>query len=154
MLHQFLVSTSERYRLKLYILGRSFDLGTRFLLQSTERVVRGEPESEREWEQMQAIRHDFQPLTDESLEGLKQPPDVAGRRAARRPPRSVSAARLSSAWAWVDRSRSTRSISGRWPGVPCVSRTTPTPGAIHSTGFVPAGPQRAAQRAEGPRGDA
>ena len=72
VLHQFLVSTSERFRLKMYILGRSFDLGTRFLLQSTQRIVKNEPESEREWEQVRAIRDDFQALTDESLEGLKQ----------------------------------------------------------------------------------
>jgi hypothetical protein len=72
VLHQFLVSTSERFRLKMYILGRSFDLGTRFLLQSTQRIVKGEPQSEQEWEQVRAIRDDFQTLTDESLEGLKQ----------------------------------------------------------------------------------
>jgi hypothetical protein len=71
VLHQFLVSTSERYRLKLYILGRSFALGTRFLLESTERIVRGEPEAEREWDQIQAIRHDFQNLTDQSLDSLR-----------------------------------------------------------------------------------
>ncbi len=71
VLHQFLVSTSERYRLKLYILGRSFALGTRFLLESTGRVVRGEPEADREWDQIQAIRHDFQNLTDESLDSLR-----------------------------------------------------------------------------------
>jgi hypothetical protein len=71
VLHQFLVSTSERYRLKLYILGRSFALGTRFLLDSTERIVRGEPEADREWDQIQAIRHDFQNLTDESLDSLR-----------------------------------------------------------------------------------
>ena len=72
VLHQFLVSTAERFRLKMYILGRSFDVGTRFLLQSTKRIVEGEPEGEREWEQVRAIRDDFQTLTDESLEGLKQ----------------------------------------------------------------------------------
>ncbi len=71
VLHQFLVSTSERYRLKLYILGRSFALGTRFLLESTERIVRGEPEAEREWDQIQAIRHDFQNLTGESMDSLR-----------------------------------------------------------------------------------
>jgi hypothetical protein len=71
VLHQFLVSTSERYRLRVYILGRSFALGTRFLLESTQRIANNEPESEREWDQVQAIRHDFQTLTDESLESLK-----------------------------------------------------------------------------------
>ena len=72
VLHQFLVSTAERFRLKMYILGRSFDVGSRFLLQSTQRIVRNEPEVQREWEQVRAIRDDFQTLTDESLEGLRQ----------------------------------------------------------------------------------
>jgi hypothetical protein len=71
LLHQFLVSTSERYRLRIYILGRSFALGTKFLLDSTDRIVKGEPETGRDWDQIQAIRHDFQALTNESLDSLK-----------------------------------------------------------------------------------
>jgi hypothetical protein len=71
LLHQFLVSTAERYRLRVYILGRSFALGARFLLESTQRIVRKEPEAEREWNQIQAIRQDFQTLTTESLDSLK-----------------------------------------------------------------------------------
>jgi hypothetical protein len=71
LLHQFLVSSAERYRLRIYILGRSFAVGTRFLLGSTKRIVSGEPEAQREWEQIQSIRHDFQALTEESLESLR-----------------------------------------------------------------------------------
>lgn len=71
LLHQFLVSTAERYRLRIYILGQSFGLATRFLLQSTERIVRNEPAAEQEWEQIQAIRSDFQTLTDQSLDSLR-----------------------------------------------------------------------------------
>ena len=71
LLHQFLVSTAERYRLKLYILGRSFAVGSRYLLESTQRILRNEPEAEREWGQVQSIRQDFQTLTEESLESLK-----------------------------------------------------------------------------------
>jgi hypothetical protein len=71
LLHQFLVSTAERYRLRLYILGQSFGLATRFLLDSTEKIARGAPEADREWEQIQAIRQDFQTLTDESMESLR-----------------------------------------------------------------------------------
>ena len=71
LIHQFLVSTAERYRLKLYILGQSFGLATRFLLDSTQKIARGAPEGERAWEQIQAIREDFQSLTDESLESLR-----------------------------------------------------------------------------------
>src|SRR5262249_9546229 len=155
LLHQFLVSTAERYRLRLYILGRSFALGSRYLLDSTQRIIQGEPEADREWEQIQAIREDFQTLTDESLESLKalltslaaerredvlrrlwpaerrrepEPPELG-----RRPKASLVAllAPQSPFFPAVQR-RSTRSISGRRPGTPCVSRTTPTPGAIHS----------------------
>lgn len=71
LLHQFLVSTAERFRLRVYILGRSFLLATRFLFASTQRIVRGEPEADREWEQIHAIRQDFQTLTDESLASLR-----------------------------------------------------------------------------------
>ncbi len=70
ILHQFLVSTSERFRLRLYIIGRGFALATRFLVRSTERIVKDEPEAEREWRQIDNIRHDFETLTDESLQSL------------------------------------------------------------------------------------
>ena len=55
-LHQFLVSTGERFRLRVYVLGRGFGLATRFLMQSTQRIVQNQPESEREWEQIEALR--------------------------------------------------------------------------------------------------
>lgn len=71
LLHQFLVSTAERFRLRVYILGRSIALATSFLFRSTRRIVDRQPEADREWEQIQAIRQDFQTLTDESLESLR-----------------------------------------------------------------------------------
>ncbi len=69
--HRFMVTTAERYRLRVYILGRSFGLATRFLLDSTKKLVNNEPEADKEWEQIQAVRQDFQTLTDESLESLR-----------------------------------------------------------------------------------
>ena len=71
LLHQFLVSTSERFRLRLYVIGRSFGLATRYLLRSTERIVKNEPEAEKEWRQIESVQHDFQALTAESLESLR-----------------------------------------------------------------------------------
>jgi DNA-binding MarR family transcriptional regulator len=71
LFHNFLVTTAERYRLRVYILGRSFGLATRFLLSSTKRIAGGEPNAEREWEQIELIREDFQTLTEESLESLR-----------------------------------------------------------------------------------
>ena len=71
ILHQFLVSTAERFRLRLYTLGQGFGLATRFLLRSTSRIAEGQGETEREWQQIEAIREDFQTLTDESLRSLE-----------------------------------------------------------------------------------
>jgi hypothetical protein len=71
MLHQFLVSAAERYRLKVYILGRSFGLATRFLLRSIQNLGQASAEADREWDQIEAIRSDLQTLTDESLDSLR-----------------------------------------------------------------------------------
>jgi hypothetical protein len=71
MLHQFLVSASERYRLKVYMLGRSFGLVTRYLLRSIHNLGSAAPDVAREWDQIDAIRADFQTLTDESLDSLR-----------------------------------------------------------------------------------
>lgn len=70
-LHNFLVTASERFRLRVYILGRMVGLATRFLLSSTKRIAEGQANSEKEWEQIQFVREDFQTLTDESLESLR-----------------------------------------------------------------------------------
>jgi hypothetical protein len=71
VLHQFLVSSTERFRLRVYVLGRGFGLATRFLLSSTRRIAEGADDADREWDQIEAIRDDFQTLTDESLESLR-----------------------------------------------------------------------------------
>ena len=71
IIHQFLVSTSERFRLRLYVLGQSFGLATRALLRSTGRILSEEPEAEQEWEQVDAVRQDYDTLTRDSLDTLK-----------------------------------------------------------------------------------
>jgi hypothetical protein len=72
LVHQFLVSTAERFRLRLYILGRGFGIATRYLLDSTQRAIHEGPgpQADREWDQIEAIREDFQTLTNESLSSL------------------------------------------------------------------------------------
>jgi hypothetical protein len=65
------VSASERYRLKVYMLGRSFGLVTRYLLRSIHNLGSAAPDVAREWDQIDAIRADFQTLTDESLDSLR-----------------------------------------------------------------------------------
>jgi hypothetical protein len=55
----------------VYILGQSFGLATRALLRSTKRIAGGEPEAEREWDQVDAVRQDFDTLTRDSLDTLR-----------------------------------------------------------------------------------
>jgi len=71
VLHQFLVTTTERFRLRVYILGRCVGLAVRYMTGSTRRIVENAPDSDREWEQIAAIREDLGTLTDESLASLK-----------------------------------------------------------------------------------
>ncbi len=71
VLHQFLVTTSERFRLRLYILGRCVGLAVRYMLRSTGKIAAGEADVDREWDQIAAIRGDLATLTNESLESLK-----------------------------------------------------------------------------------
>lgn len=71
ILHQFLVSTGERFRLRVYILGQGFGLATRYLLRSTERVLNHRTNAEREWEQINRIQGDLHTLSVESLRSFR-----------------------------------------------------------------------------------
>lgn len=71
VLHQFLVTTSERFRLRLYILGRCVGLAVRYMVRSTQRITSGAKDADKEWDQIDAIRGDLGTLTHESLESLK-----------------------------------------------------------------------------------
>jgi hypothetical protein len=71
LVHAFLVSAGERFRLRAYILGQSFGVALRYLLRSTRRIVGREQASEREWEQIQLVREDLDALTRESLESMR-----------------------------------------------------------------------------------
>jgi len=69
--HHFLVSTSERFRLRVTILGRGFALLSRIALRSTDRIRTGSPDGDSEWQQIEAVRKDLHTLSDESLETFR-----------------------------------------------------------------------------------
>jgi hypothetical protein len=71
VLHQFLVTTAERFRLRLYILGRCVGLAVHYMVRSTGKIAAGGPDVDKEWDQIDAIRGDLGTLTNESLESLK-----------------------------------------------------------------------------------
>jgi hypothetical protein len=67
ILHRFLVSTAERFRFRAYVLARCFAVATRYMWMYTRRL-NARPDLERDWEQVEALRHDFGALTNESVE--------------------------------------------------------------------------------------
>jgi hypothetical protein len=68
--HQFLVSTGERFRIRLYFLARGFSTLVRIVAGARRRVheVRS---PEPEWRQLTAARHDVRSLSDEWLESFR-----------------------------------------------------------------------------------
>jgi len=71
LLHRFLVTTAERFRLRVFILGRGFVVAARFLLKTKQRLDRRQPAPEAAWESVEAVRHDLRTLSKESLESFR-----------------------------------------------------------------------------------
>ena len=66
-----LVSTSERFRLRVYLLGHGYGLAVRYLLRDSERLIRRGSWSAAEWEHIRSIHSDIVTLTEELLGSLR-----------------------------------------------------------------------------------
>jgi hypothetical protein len=71
ILHVFLVSAKERFRLRLFVLSRGFTLVTRWLFFWTQRIRAMRPLEPGPWQEVHALQHDFRKLSDESIESLR-----------------------------------------------------------------------------------
>jgi hypothetical protein len=71
ILHQILMSTKQRFRLKLYILGKGVSIASRYLVQSIKNVVTRRSAVDREWEEVAKIGQDFQKLSNESVQSFR-----------------------------------------------------------------------------------
>jgi hypothetical protein len=71
ILHQILVSARQRFRLKLYILGKGVSIASRYLLQGIKNVVTHRSADDQEWDEIAKINHDFQTLSRESIQSLR-----------------------------------------------------------------------------------
>src|SRR5262249_18042121 len=65
--HQMLFSTSDRFRLRAFVLRRGFGMVSRLLLRSTERIRAGN-HGDPEWDRIAAARADLQTLSTHSLQ--------------------------------------------------------------------------------------
>jgi hypothetical protein len=71
ILHRFLVTAPERFRLRLYVLGQGLGVVLRFLAGSTRRIRDTRSTTDRDWNDVAALRGDFRTITDESLESFR-----------------------------------------------------------------------------------
>ena len=67
IVHRFLASTAERFRLRTYVLRRGFGLVSRFLLSSTRRIRSKQEAVDGEWDRIALAREDLKTLSTESL---------------------------------------------------------------------------------------
>ena len=70
-LHHFLVTSIERFRLRLTILSRGFSTLVRIVLHSTRRAHDGAEALGQELPRLEAARADVRTLSDESLDALR-----------------------------------------------------------------------------------
>jgi hypothetical protein len=71
VLHVFLVSAAERFRLRVYVLWLGFGAIARYMLRSTRRLE-AEPRADSPaWAEIEALQADFHTLTDETVESLR-----------------------------------------------------------------------------------
>jgi hypothetical protein len=71
ILHVFLVSAKERFRLRLFILGRGLTVVSRWIFFWTQRIRVKRPLEPGPWQEVDALQHDFRKLSDESMESLR-----------------------------------------------------------------------------------
>ncbi|HEX6738928.1 MAG TPA: hypothetical protein VF310_11680 [Vicinamibacteria bacterium] len=70
-LHHLLVTTAERFRLRVQVLSRGFAVVMRLLLRSRSHATANGAATDRDWAELQALRHDVRVLTNESLESFR-----------------------------------------------------------------------------------
>jgi hypothetical protein len=68
--HHFLVTTGERFRLRLYILARGFVAVMRVVTRATG-DARDRPDASPEWKTLESARKDVRTLSEDSLEAFR-----------------------------------------------------------------------------------
>jgi hypothetical protein len=71
VLHAFLVTTAERFRLRGFMLRRGFATATRFMFDAKQRLVRHQGRADEAWDAVEAARQDLHRLSDEALESFR-----------------------------------------------------------------------------------
>jgi hypothetical protein len=71
MLHHLLTSAKQRFRLKLYILGKGLSITSHYLVRQIGSIVTRRSSEDQEWEEILGVEQDFQRLSNESVQSFQ-----------------------------------------------------------------------------------
>ena len=71
MLHRVLTSAKQRFRLKVYILGKGISITSHYLVKRIGSIVTRRSSEDQEWEEILGVEQDFQRLSNESVQSFQ-----------------------------------------------------------------------------------
>lgn len=71
MLHRLLTSAKQRFRLKVYILGKGISITSHYLVRRIASIVTRRSSVDQEWEEILGAEQDFQKLSNESVQSFQ-----------------------------------------------------------------------------------
>ena len=71
MLHRLLSSAKQRFRLKIYILGKGISITSHYLARRIGSIVTRRSSVDQEWEEILGVEQDFQKLSNESVQSFQ-----------------------------------------------------------------------------------
>jgi hypothetical protein len=83
-MNQVVVSTKQRFRLRIFILGKGISIASRYLISKIKDIVVTKSQDQKEWREIVEIEQDFNTLSRESLQSFRTLLEVLSGEDARR----------------------------------------------------------------------
>jgi hypothetical protein len=83
ILNQMLISTKQRFRLRLFIIGKGVSIASHYLVARIKNIVSQRNQADQEWEEIVGIGNDFQRLSEESIRSFRSLLEALSNDAAR-----------------------------------------------------------------------
>ena len=71
LLHQMIVSSKQRFRLKLFVIAKGVSIASHYLRVEIQNIITRKSLVEQEWEQVERIGRDFNRLAEESVRSFR-----------------------------------------------------------------------------------
>lgn len=84
LMNQVLVSTKQRFRLRIYVLGKGLSIASHYLISKIGEIVHHKSQDQKEWREIVEIEQDFNALSRESLRSFRALLEVLSGEDARR----------------------------------------------------------------------